>query len=220
MESSRNKQTIPLEKLKEIGLATLREPSPSMYLSDDPVTVLSSFLPFFLAIAPHTKRLNASSVAIVGKHLFQMANRESKMFGDGIASAYSHCLLSGSKAATGQKLPKDVLAVYMASENGGVKSETMVKSEPKVKSETMVKSEPLSPPAKKLKACLSSPTQIASLYSASGSSVAVKVMGVCVHHRHKLTGCINMGPNQDIYTIRRHCKIPPSCTPLLATSIP
>ena len=37
------------------------------------------------------------------------------------------------------------------------------------------------------------PTQIASLYAGSSSSVALKIMGLCVHHKHKHTGCTNMG---------------------------
>ena len=206
----RSKQSIALERLKEIGKATLNAPSPNFYLSADLATVVTGHLDFFLAVAPLTQRLNPVSVSLMGKDLFQMGGRESRLFGEALGAAYSMCLRSGSKATTGQKLHPQVLAVYRASgADGGVKSETMVKSEPKVtsepklqsetkvKSETMVKSEPMvksdSPPAKKLKACLSSPTQIASLYAASSSSVAVKVMGLCVHHKHKHTGCTNMG---------------------------
>ena len=151
----RSKQTIALERLKEIGKTILKSPSPIFHQSADLATVVTGHLDFFLAVAPHTQRL---------------------------------------------KLPAQVLAVYRAScADGGVKSETMVKSEPMVKSD--------SPPAKKLKACLSSPTQIASLYAGSSSSVAVKVMGLCVHHKHKHTGCTNMGPSSVCHHIHTYIYI-------------
>ena len=194
---TRKKQTIPLEKLKEIGKATLDIPSPTWYLSEDIAVVVAGHQSFLVAIAPHTKRLNAASVSLMAKSEFQLGQRESKLFGDSIAAAYSHCLLAGSKAITGQKLPKEVWAVYQASgADGGIKEETM-------KSEAMVKSEQCSPPPKKqIKVCLSSPSQIASLYSGGSSSVAVKVMGLCVHDKHKHTGCINMCPSSVYHHIQ------------------
>ena len=193
----RKKQTIPLERLKEIGKATLAIPNPTWYLNEDLSVVVAGHQSFLVAIAPHTKRLNAASVSLMAKSEFQLGQREAKLFGDSIAAAYSHCLLTGSKAKTGKKLPKEVWAVYQAScADGGIKEDTM-------KSEAMVKSEQCSPPPKKqIKVCLSSPTQIASLYSGGSSSVAVKVMGLCVHDKHKHTGCINMCPSSVCHHIQ------------------
>ena len=175
-------------------------------------------MPFFVAVAPHTKRLNPASLALMGKDLFQMTNRESKLFGDSLSAAFSHALHVGSKATTGTKVPKEVWAVYQASCSGGVKQEAM-------KSETKSERD-CSPPAKKtMRICLSSPSQITSLYSgASSSAVAVKVMGWCASHKHKHTGCIYtcvlhlcatvytyiyIYIYRDIYADRRHCKMSP-----------
>ena len=68
----RSKQTIALERLKEIGKTTLKSPSPIFYQSEDLATVVTGHMDFFLAIAPHTKRLNPVSVSLVGKDFFQM----------------------------------------------------------------------------------------------------------------------------------------------------
>ena len=204
----RSKETIALERLKEIGKATLKTPNVNWYLSDDIGVVVAGHVKFFIAVAPHTKRLNPASVTLMGKDLFQMANRESKLFGESIAHAYSHCMQAGSKAPTGEKLPKEVWAVYQAScAGGGMKQEA---TKAPIKSEG-IKSEECSPPPKKsLRICLSSPSQIASLYSGSSSSAAVKVMGLCVHDKHKHTGCINMCPSSVCHhTARRHYKMSP-----------
>ena len=197
----RKKQTIPLERLKEIGKATLAIPSPTWYLNEDMSVVVAGCQSFLVAIAPHTKRLNASSVSLMARSEFQLGQREAKLFGDSIAAAYSHCLLTGSKATTGEKISKEVWAVYQAScADGGIKQEG---TRDTMKSEAMVKSEQCSPPPKKqIKVCLSSPTQIASLYSGGSSSVAVKVMGLCVHDKHKHTGCINMCPSSVYHHIQ------------------
>ena len=45
------KQTIPLEKLKEIGKATLAIPSPNWYLSEDITVVVAGHQSFLVAIA-------------------------------------------------------------------------------------------------------------------------------------------------------------------------
>ena len=199
----RSKQTIALERLKEIGKATLKVPNSTWYLSEDLSVVVAGHQDFFLAVAPHTKRLNPASLSIMGKDLFQMASRESKLFGESLAAAYSHCITSGSKATTGEKIPKEVFAVYQAScLDGGVKQEA---------TEATIKSEQCSPPPKKsLRLCLSSPSQIAAMYAGSSSSVAVKVMGLCAHDKHKHTGCINMCPSAVYqHTARGHKKMPP-----------
>jgi len=172
--ASRSKQTLALEKLKDIGKATLKIPSASWYLNDDIAVVVAGHQNFFVAVAPHTKRLNPASLSLMGKDLFQMANRESKLFGESLSHAYSHCMQAGSKAQTGEKLAKEIWAVYQAScaDGGGVKQEA---------TKATVKTESCSPPPKKsLKMCLSSPSQIAALYAGSSSSAAVKVISLCI----------------------------------------
>ena len=174
----RSKQTITLEKLKEVGKATLKEPNSDVYLNEDIVVVVKNHVLFLETVAFYTKRLNPCSVALMGKDCFQMSNRESQMFGDAMAQAYSHCLIAGAKATTGEKLTKEVHGVYLASIGS-----TACKSEVNQEAAVAIKREhpfqPESPPAKKfLQKCLSSPSQITSLYA--GSS-AVKVMHCMVY---------------------------------------
>ena len=179
----RSKQTIALEKLTEIGKISLKEPNPTHYLSEDVAVVVSTHHAFLLAVAPLTKRLNPSSLALMGKDLFQMTSREAQQFGDSLSHAFGHCMIAGSKAKTGAKLTKEIHSVYMASYDGKeVKQET--KAEPScIKGER----QPLSPerPTKALKTCLSSPSQIALLYSGSSSSVAVKVIFLLMDTMHR-----------------------------------
>jgi hypothetical protein len=208
-KSSRRRQTITLERLKEIGKVTLEEPNATWYLNDDLAVVVAGHMHFFVAVAPHTKRLNPASLALMGKDLFKMANRESKLYGEALSAAYSHCLHVGSKATNGNKVPKEVWAVFQASCDGGVKQERETQSE-----------RDCSPPAKKtMRICLSSPSQITSMYSgASSSAVAVKVVGWCAPDKHKHTGCIShasfiCAPHIYIYIYvcadRKHCKMLP-----------
>ena len=90
-------------------------------------------------------------------------------------------MTAGSKATTGVKLTKEVLGVYRAT--GGtefmcVKPKQEVKQEGGAAVKRAIQGEPLSPPpAKSLKKCLSSPSQIRSLYDGSSSSSKVKVDG-------------------------------------------
>ena len=189
MASSRSKQTITLEQLKELGKATLAEPNSTYYLSEDLAVVAAGHLRFFQAVGPHTKRLNPASLTILGKDLFKMTGTESKQFGFALSAAYSHCLHVGSKAKTGEKVPKEVWAVYQASCSCGPVKQEDARA---MKSETKFEHD-CSPPAKKtMRICLSSPSQITSMYSgASSSATAVKVMGGCAPDKHKHTGCIS-----------------------------
>ena len=93
------------------------------------------------------------------------------MFGTSMAHAYSHCMLAGGRAKTGEKLAKSVWAVWQASEASESHAETASSSaDPFLKTE----SNAFSPerPAKAIKKCLSSPSQIMALY------IGVKVPGV------------------------------------------
>ena len=101
---ARSKQSIPLETLKELGKATLKEPSERYYKNDDIAVVVACHQKFLVAVAPHTKRLNAVSVALMARDVFQLGKREAQLFGDSIAHAYAHCMLVGSKARTGVRL--------------------------------------------------------------------------------------------------------------------
>ena len=184
---ARSKQTISLESLKELGKVHLKEPNATHYLSDDIAVVVSTHHAFLMAVAPKTKRLNPVSLALVGKDVFQMSNREAQQFGSSLAHAYSHCLNAGQKATTGEKLTKEILSVCNAAVPPGDCKKEQTPSSSKVKAESSssckAKAErSLSPPpaAKALKTCLSSPSQIALLYGASSSSNGVKVMHLCM----------------------------------------
>jgi len=100
-----------------------------------------------------------------------MSSREAPLFGTSLAHAYSHCMLAGGKAKTGDKLGKSVWAVWQASEASESHAETASSSaDPSLKTESSA----FSPerPAKAIKKCLSSPSQIMALYT------GVKVPGV------------------------------------------
>ena len=173
------KQTISLELLKELGRVHLKEPSHAIYTSDDANVVVEGHLPFLLACAGHTVRLNSCSLGLVGKDVFQMNKREADLFGMGLASAYSHCFTAGAKATTGEKLGKGVVAVYNAGVRGEkkispIKKET-VKTEPGIGQLMSFKRErspsPIPHGQKLLKSMhMESPTQIASLYGGMASS--------------------------------------------------
>ena len=93
------------------------------------------------------------------------------MFGTSMAHAYSHCMLVGGKTKTGEKLAKSVWSVWQASEASAAShAETASSSADPLKTESSA----FSPerPAKALKKCLSSPSQIMALYT------GVKVPGV------------------------------------------
>ena len=209
----RSKQTIPLETLKQLGKATLKEPMANHYLSEDIAVVVSTHKEFLVAVGPYTKRLNPCSVALMAKDLFQLGHREAQLFGDSMAHAYGHCMTAGAKATTGQKLPKEVLAVYHASFGGGacgreikqegvkreaglaagVQARGWIAGGAGVKREAGFKLEEQScspPPSKSLKKCLSSPSQIVSLYAGNSSSSNVKVTHLCGHDKHKHPGGI------------------------------
>ena len=96
-----------------------------------------------------------------------MSNREAPLFGTSLAHAYSHRMLAGGKIKTEEKLAYSVWAVWQA--NGG-HAETASSSADPLKTESSA----FSPerPAKAIKKCLSSPSQIMALYT------GVKVPGV------------------------------------------
>ena len=163
------KQMISYEKLVQIGKIELQEPNPDLYCHDDMNVVVSSHQKFFEKVAPHTKRLNPVSLANMARELFKMANREASLFGTSMAQAYSHCMLVGGKAKTGEKLAKSVWAVWRASEASESHAETANSSADPLKTESAFSPER---PAKAIKKCLSSPSQIMALYT------GVKVHGV------------------------------------------
>ena len=177
----RSKQTITLEELKELGKALLPEPNVNYYLSDDVNVVVTQHLCFFLKVAEKTRRLNAVSIALISKDLFQLQKRESDLYGEGLASAFGHCMMTGGKATTGVKLSEEVRAVYNASLKAGLQAD--LKQEKGLKRE--VKGEVESPPrpAKALKPCLSSPSQIAALYAGSSSSHVKVTIETTRRHR-------------------------------------
>ena len=168
------KQTISLEALKELAKVHLKEPNVAVYMADDVNVVVQAHLPFFLACSPLTARLNPVSLKLMAVDVFQLAKREADLYGTALASAYSHCMIAGSKAKTGEKLSQAVRAVYNAASKG-VKLEPPAKQA--VKTELMpCKDEPSSPrPHKVLKSMpMDSPRQIAALYSGSSSSSGFK----------------------------------------------
>ena len=164
------KQMISYEKLFQIGKRELKEPNQDLYCHDDLNVVVTSHEKFFQRVAPHTKRLNPVSLANMARELFKMSGREASLFGTSMAHAYSHCMLVGGKAKTGEKLTKAVWAVWRASEASESHAETASSSADPLKTESSA----FSPerPAKAIKKCLSSPSQIMALYT------GVKVHGV------------------------------------------
>ena len=174
--ANRSKQTISLVKLKEIGKEFLPDPNTDYYLSDDVNVVVSYHCKFFKAVALHTKRLNPVSLSQLGKDLFKLQKRESEQYGDSLASAFSYCMTAGSKAVTGSKLSPNVLSVYKAAGKDGQVKKDGVKAEVKEEglSSKRESSSPPPRPSKTLKPCLSSPSQIASLYACR--SVHVKAI--------------------------------------------
>ena len=186
MAIKRASETITLEKLKEIGKATLKEPNSDHYKHDDPVVVADTHKEFLIAVAPFTVRLNGNSLALMVKALWQLNARESQQFGEALSYAYSHCIRAGAKATTGEKLAKVVVAVYNAAkskplEHFDTKKEPGVGPVKRQLSGAVACKQEYSPPPKSLKRCLSSPSQIAALYGGSSSSTfKVKVILACV----------------------------------------
>ena len=111
-------------KLVQIGKAALKEPNQDLYCHDDVNVVVSFHQQFFQKVGPHTKRLNPVSLANMARELFKMSGREASLFGTSMAHAYSHCMLAGGKAKTGEKLAKSVWAVWRASEASESHAET------------------------------------------------------------------------------------------------
>ena len=175
---SRAKETLAYETLLDIAKVQIpKDPEEKFYLHDDMVVVVETYKSFFLAVANHTQRLNPSSCANMGKSLFRMTTPQSKFFGEAMSQAYAYCMQAGDKAPSGAKLAMVVKAVYNANASGAAGSTKRecktepVKAEPPLKA---CKTEALSPPAgrRALVKCLSSPSQILSLYS--GGAAAIK----------------------------------------------
>ena len=175
---SRAKETLAYETLLDIAKVQIpKDPEEKFYLHDDMVVVVETYKSFFLAVANHTQRLNPSSCANMGKDLFRMTAPQSKFFGEAMSKAYAYCMQAGAKAPSGAKLAMAVKAVYNANASGAAGSTKRecktepVKAEPPLKA---CKTEALSPPAgrRALVKCLSSPSQILSLYS--GGAAAIK----------------------------------------------
>ena len=147
----RSKQTCTLENLKALGKATLKHPNPEFYLSEDVEVVIEAHLPFLKALAEMTNRLNPGAMARVGRELFQLGKVEANHWGQALSLAFRHCISANRKSITGEKLSPAVKEVAPESSN--------FKQEPRspVKKET--------PGGRGVKRCLSSPSQIAALYS-------------------------------------------------------
>ena len=160
------KETISYEKLKEFGKAFLKEPNADQYMNEDIVVVVVSHVAFLEAVAPFTRRLNPSSVGLVVKHQFNMSTREAELFGQAMQKAFGHCLSAGAKATTGQKLSKEVLAVYSAS----------MGCKPVFDKRQSSESCESPRPIKALKKSISSPSKIDALYSCGSSSSHLKVI--------------------------------------------
>ena len=161
-----SKQTISYEKLKEFGKAFLKDPNTDHYLNEDIVVVVQLHVPFLESVASFTRRLNPSSVGLMVKEQFRMSSREADLFGQAMQKAFGHCLTASAKATTGQKLTKEVLAVYRAS----------MGCKPIFDKRQSSDSCESPRPSKSLKKSLSSPSKIDALYSSGSSSSQLKVI--------------------------------------------
>ncbi len=148
------------------GKAFLKEPNTDHYLNEDIVVVVQLHVPFLESVAPFTRRLNPSSVGLMMKQQFRISNREAELFGQAMQKAFGHCLNAGAKATTGQKLTKEVLAVYRAS----------MGCKPVFDKRQSSDSCESPRPIKVLKKSLSSPSKIDALYSSGSSSSQLKVI--------------------------------------------
>jgi hypothetical protein len=135
----------------------------------EPADIMQEYLPFFLALAKETDRVNSSSVASVAKALFGASKNEAQKFGDSMSRALAYCKKAGDKSTTGEKLPEAVRLVYISMKSAKLEPQS-AKMEPNVKLEK--EREAYSPPpgAKKVKAerglhpVISSPSQVMRLY--------------------------------------------------------
>ena len=170
-------ETISYEELKEFGKTHLKEPVTQQYLNEDVVVVVRSHVSFLEAVAPFTKRLNASSVGRMVKEQYQMSQVEANMFGFAMSQAFSHCMRSGGKATDGSKLAKEVVAVYKASCGEGAQSADGYGKKRSSSSFGFSSQECESPKRTRgLKKHLSSPSQIDALYCSGSSSTQFKVI--------------------------------------------
>ena len=179
------KQAITLEKLVEIGKATLKEPNPVEYLHEDVDVVVAQHHAFFMAVAPLTKRLNPVSMGLAIKDLHRLSPRDCKLWGEGMSHAYSHCMLAGNKSITGSKLSAEVFAVWKAAnpttvKTGPVKQE-LASSTGRVKAEPAVKAESSSAAAAvKRELGSASSSGIQALYSSQPAAPPAKALKKCL----------------------------------------
>ena len=112
---TRSKETISYDLLRDIGKQKLKEPNSDFYMHDDISVVIKQHAGFLLEVAKHSKRLNACSVASMARETWQMSHYESHQFGLALNRAFSHCIIAGGKAKTGEKLIPELMQVYKAS---------------------------------------------------------------------------------------------------------
>ena len=162
--------------------------------------VVSTHIPFFMAVAPLTNRINPVSLSLMIRDLHKFGPREANLWGQAMSQAYSHCTVAGNESITGERLSAEVFGVWKAANPGTVKpgppQQEPSSSSGQVKTEgAAVKGEPGSasaavkrelgsasanPAAKALKVCLSDPADVEALYNSKSpsSKPAVKVMPI------------------------------------------
>ena len=169
---ARSKQTLAFDQLVQIAKESLQEPAPHFYLHDEVQVVVKHHLKFFLAVAPHTRRLNPSAAGMMGRDLWQMGKSESQHFGDAMSKAFGYCSTAGPKAQTGAKLSKEVWQVFQAIEaaHPEAAASSQMKAEPP--STGLPSPKKLIPSKRSLEKCLSSPSQVLKIYGANPEPVA------------------------------------------------
>ena len=171
---ARAKSTIPYERLKEIMKLTITEPGEEWPHCDQDFLV-KKFKAFFMQVACETHRINGVAAGACAKDLFQLPKEQACLFGTALSKALAACKKAGDRSTNGAKLTEDVKAVYYTMLERSPASSSSVKKEADEKRlATPIKNEPGvgSTSTRSLKLSISSPTQIANLYSTS--SVRVK----------------------------------------------
>ena len=110
---------------------------------------------------------------MVGRDLWKLSKAESKHFGQALAGAFSHCRVAGNGANNGVKLNPCIVAVHAAWKSN---KPPEAKAEPSSPAKRPLKSEPSSPATRRptLVKCLSSPNQIAAMYSGKAAAAVKK----------------------------------------------
>ena len=168
VDYSRSKQAISAEVLAQIAKNNLTNPNCELYLHEDVNVVVKHHVKFMAACAKETTRLNASTLAWIGKDLFQMGKQEAKLFGEAISHAFQHALSAGSKAITGARLTPEVWAVHQASKGELTKGAASTPQQPSTACSPAGTTAQLAIAQKrKLGKSLSSPSKIQALYAGS-----------------------------------------------------